>query len=473
MQFTSQNMPICAVKSRKTCSFVQFMLFFACSFISFYYFCITKPALMNRFTNILSDQKDELSAVNIAHLCPRREEGQIDLNSNLAQIVIGVRRSGKSTLCQKVLMQSGVQFAYVNFDDERLAGIQSADLNALLQALYEVYGAFTHLFLDEVQNVEAWPLFVNRLLRQHHRVIMTGSNANLLSSDLVTHMTGRYNEIRLYPFSFAEYCTFHQIDTHSLTTKAEGLRGHALNEYLLHGGFPELLQDASLHPQTYVQSLLRAIVEKDICRRYKVRYKQTIYQLTNYMLDVFCQEKSYNTIANDLQVKTIHTIKNYLGYLDNAYLLRHVNKFSFKSIERNTARKCYAVDLAFISQRENALQTENLGWRLENVVAIELMRRIEHVGQEIYYLREGRSYEVDFAVVDGGHVTRLIQVTYDFTNPRTKLYNREIGGLVKGARATHCSNLTLVMMAGEEGDLTVDGLIIHRVLAAHWLLDQL
>lgn len=427
---------------------------------------------MNRFTSILHDQKEELEQFNVTELCPRREERLINLNSHLAQIVIGVRRCGKSTLCQKVLMESGVRFAYVNFDDERLADITASDLNSILQELYEIYGAFTHLLLDEVQNVEAWPLFVNRLLRQHHRLILTGSNANLLSSELVTHMTGRYNEIRLYPFSFNEYCTYRHVDTKSLSTKAEGLRGHALNAYLLQGGFPELMQDESLNPQTYVQSLLRAIVEKDICKRYKVRYKQTIYQLANHMLDLFCQERSFNAIARDLQVKTVHTIKNYIGYLDNAYLLRPVKKLSFKSGERNNARKCYAVDLAFIAERENAIQTGNFGWRLENVVAIELMRRMDKAGQELYYLRDGRNYEVDFAVVDSGHVTQLIQVTYDFSNPRAKLYNREIGGLVKGAAATHCRNLTLVMMAGEEGDLTVEGLVIHRILATHWLLGQ-
>ena len=427
---------------------------------------------MNRFTSILSDQREEIMQIRVADLCPRMEEKQINLNSNLAQIVIGVRRSGKSTLCQKVLLESGVRFAYINFDDERLADITTSDLNIILQEMFEIYGEFTHLFLDEVQNVGKWPLFVNRLLRKRLRLIMTGSNANLLSSDLITHMTGRYNEIRLYPFSFAEYCTYRHVDTRSLSTKAEGLRGYALNQYILNGGFPELVQGKDLDPQTYVQSLLRAIVEKDICRRYKVRYKQTLYQLANYMLDNFCQEKSFQTIAQDLQVKTVHTVKNYIGYLDNAYLLRPVNKLSFKSVERNLARKCYAVDLAFIAERENALQTENLGWRLENIVAIELMRRLRLATQELYYLRDGRSYEVDFAVVDRGHVTQLVQVTYDFTSPRTKLYNREIGGLLKAAAATHCHDLTLIMMSGETGDLSVGNEVVHRVLATDWLLNR-
>lgn len=427
---------------------------------------------MMKYTKTLTDQREELKDIEISRLYARHEEREIDLDSCLAQIVIGVRRSGKSTLCQKVLLESKRSFAYVNFDDERLRNVKTEELNDILQELYTIYGPFTHLLLDEIQNVEAWPLFVNRLLRQKIRLVITGSNANLLSSELITHMTGRYNLIELYPFSFAEYCQLSNIDTEKQSTKAVGLREHALNEYLFTGGFPEILLNPSVRAKVYVQSLLRAIVEKDICKRYKLRYKQTIYTLANYLLDWYCQEKSFNSIAKDLQVKSVHTVKNYIGYLDNAYLLRSIPHFSFKSIERNSARKCYAVDLSFIAQREKAIQSEGWGWRLENVIAIELLRRLDYATQELYYLRESRSYEVDFAVVERSRVVQLIQVTYNFTAPKLKLYNREIGGLLKGARATNCEDLTLVMMSGETGDLHVDGHIIHRVLATDWLLSQ-
>ena len=162
---------------------------------------------------ILKDQREELFNTDYSLFITRREETEIDLDSHLAQIVIGVRRSGKSTLCQKVLLQSKVQFAYVNFDDENLVELKKSDLDALLENLYRVYGEFTHLFLDEIQNIEGWHLFVNRLLRLGIRLIITGSNANLLSGELATHLTGRYNQIELYPFSFLEYCTINNIKT--------------------------------------------------------------------------------------------------------------------------------------------------------------------------------------------------------------------------------------------------------------------
>ena len=196
---------------------------------------------MKDLKRILSNQKAELDVVNLEALCSRKEEQEIQLNSKLAQIVIGVRRSGKSTLCMKVLMQSGVHFAYVNFDDERLQKVGVEELDVILQELYAIYGSFTHLFLDEVQNVEGWHLFVNRLLRQGIKLVLTGSNANLLSGELSTHLTGRYHQIELYPFSFSEYCTIRGVDAHGMTTKAYGLLDKALDEYLMSGGFPELI----------------------------------------------------------------------------------------------------------------------------------------------------------------------------------------------------------------------------------------
>ena len=154
---------------------------------------------------ILLEQKEEIQNRADEQLCLRKEESLIDLESPQAQVVIGVRRSGKSTLCFQALRHTGENFAYADFDDERLAGFSTAQLNDALEVLYKIYGPFKYLFLDEIQDVEGWPLFVNRLLRKKIHVILTGSNAKLLSTDLATHLTGRSSEIPLYPFSFAEY----------------------------------------------------------------------------------------------------------------------------------------------------------------------------------------------------------------------------------------------------------------------------
>lgn len=425
--------------------------------------------MLQRYVNILSDQREELTNRHWKNIVTREEEKEINLNSPLAQVVIGVRRSGKSTLCSKVMLESGLPFGYINFDDDRLGKLTVDAFDTLLRALYQLNGDFNHLFLDEVQNIEGWELFVNRMLRQGMHMLITGSNANLLSGELATHLTGRYHQIELMPFSFQEYCSCKDVNTSSYTTKAIALRDKALNDYLFAGGFPELLLLSEAEQGDYVRSLVRTIVEKDIAKRYKLRYAQTLMDVANQVLDEFSQEHSFATVQKKHNLKSPNTAKKYLQYLQNAYLVLALPRFSLKSSERRSVHKYYAIDPAMIAKRDEALMTESLGLRLENMVAVELKRRAA-IDEQIYYFRKVREYEVDFVRVKGTQVQELIQVTYDFTQPRTKLYNREVGNLVKASNVLHCDNLTLVVMYGEPGDIVKGGKTIHCVLATDWLL---
>ena len=426
---------------------------------------------MRNLKTILEDQRHELLNIDCKALLSRREEKKIDLNSKLAQVVIGVRRSGKSILCQKVLIESGVRFAYVNFDDENLADIQVAELNDVVEMLYHIYGDYTHLFIDEVQNAPRWPLFVNRLLRQGLHLILTGSNANLLSDELITHLTGRYNEIRLFPFSFEEYCRINNIDIQGQHTKAIGLRGYALSKYLNEGGFPETM-NSTLDKTAYTKALLDTIIQKDICKRYKVRYPASLRQVADTIIDNFCQEINFENISKTYAIRSVQTIKNYVSYLNTAYLARIIHKYSFKSLERQSNLKSYIIDNAFQSRRDNSLQTDNLGWRLENIIAIELLRRQKYADEQLYFLRETNRFAVDFVCTQANKVLELIQVTYDFSSPSAKLFNREIGGLIKASKKTHCDNLTLIVMYGEMGIIRHEGKTIRVVSAAEWLITQ-
>lgn len=425
--------------------------------------------MLQRYVNILSDQREELTNRHWKNIVTREEEKEINLNSPLAQVVIGVRRSGKSTLCSKVMLESGLPFGYINFDDDRLGKLTVDTFDTLLRALYQLNGEFNHLFLDEVQNIEGWELFVNRMLRQGMRMVITGSNANLLSGELATHLTGRYHQIELMPFSFQEYCQSKEVNTSSYTTKAIALRDKALNDYLFAGGFPELLSLSEAEQGDYVRSLVRTIIEKDIAKRYKLRYAQTLMDVANQVLDEFSQEHSFATVQKKHNLKSPNTAKKYLQYLQNAYLVLALPRFSLKSSERRSVHKYYAIDPAMIAKRDEALLTDSLGLRLENVVAVELRRRAA-IDEQIYYFRKVREYEVDFVRVKGTQVQELIQVTYDFTQPRTKLYNREVGNLVKASNILYCDNLTLVMMYGDQREIVADGKTIRCVPAAEWLL---
>lgn len=413
---------------------------------------------------IVAEQKEEFLSENFASFCPREEERQIDLKSHLAQVVIGVRRSGKSTMCRKVLREANVKAAYVNFDDERLAKTQTSDLNNILEALYIVYGDFQYLFLDEVQNIEGWPLFVNRLLRQKMHLIVTGSNAKLLSNELTTHLTGRHHKITLFPFSFEEYARMRQLDTQALTTKGQAAVKRELNTYLMNGGLPELLTEKD--SQGYIMALLEAIIKRDITLRFKVRYPEMLQRLATYLIDNFAQEYNATTIAELLGVSD-HTIDTYCGYLQEAFLLLVLKKFSYKSRERIRDSKIYVIDNAFISNRTNTFSTENLGWRLENAIYIELLHRASKRFADVFYYRD-RTFEIDFIVAKDGVVEELYQVCYDMTNEKTR--KREVNSLLQGATKFHCSNLTILTF-DEQETITEGDYTIQVKSASQWLLN--
>lgn len=413
---------------------------------------------------IVAEQKEEFLSEDFASFCPREEERQIDLKSHLAQVVIGVRRSGKSTMCRKVLREANVKAAYVNFDDERLAKTQTSDLNNILEALYIVYGDFQYLFLDEVQNIEGWPLFVNRLLRQKMHLIVTGSNAKLLSNELTTHLTGRHHKITLFPFSFEEYARMKQLDTQALTTKGQAVVKRELNTYLMNGGLPELLIEKD--SQGYIMALLEAIIKRDITSRFKVRYPEVLQRLATYLIDNFAQEYNATTIAELLGVSD-HTIDTYCGYLQEAFLLLALKKFSYKSRERIRDSKIYVIDNAFISNRTYTFSTENLGWRLENVIYIELLHRASKRFADVFYYRD-RTFEVDFMVAKDGVVEELYQVCYDMTNEKTR--KREVNSLLQGATKFHCSNLTILTF-DEQETITEGDYTIQVKSASQWLLN--
>lgn len=417
---------------------------------------------------VLAEQKEYTDGYQPDGWVTRREEQLFELDSTLAQVVIGVRRSGKSTLCHKVLLEHNVKYGYANFDDDRLANLQVEDLNTVLSCIYQIYGTdIKYIFLDEIQDVDGWHLFVNRLLRTNLHVIVTGSNAKLLSGELATHLTGRYNEIRLFPFSFREYCDFHHIETNGLTTKIEAGIKRAFMEYVTDGGFPELQNIRN--KRGYVQSLLEAIVSKDIQQRFRIRNVDTLRKIANHLINNVCQEINYGNIAETMGV-TDQTVKKYVDFLRQAFLVQILNKHSFKSKERIRNAKAYIVDPGLQNNRDNSFAAENIGWRLENVIYIELLRRCTNDFLDIYYYKESpRSKEVDFVVCNQDKAVELIQVAYDIDNQKT--FYRETSSLIKASAKLHCNNLTLIAFT-QTRDEEIDGKCIKILSATDWLLKK-
>ena len=415
---------------------------------------------------VLAEQQEEIKSYKQLKWVERKEESLFEFDTSMAQVVIGVRRSGKSTLCHKVLLERGIRYGYVNFDDDRLAEMQVGDLNTVLSCVYQLYGTdIPYLVLDEIQDVDGWYLFVNRLLRTSLNIFITGSNAKLLSGELATHLTGRYNEIHLYPFSFSEYCQYHQIDTQSITTKADAGRKRAFMDYIHDGGFPEMQR--LRNKRTYVQSLIEAILRKDIQKRFKIRNIEALRKLAHHLINNACQEVNYDDLSEMLGIAD-KTAKKYVDYLSQAFLIQPLTRHSFKSSVRIRNQKAYIVDTGLQGHRDNALAAENLGWRLENVAYIELLRRCAHDFLDVYYYKPNpRAKEVDFVVCDQSKVVELIQVAYEIDSQRT--YHRETTSLVKASEALSCNRLTLIAFSPTR-DVEIDGKTVHIVSALEWLL---
>lgn len=412
----------------------------------------------------LLDQKEELEALRNKSFSYREEERMINLESSLAQVVIGVRRSGKSTLCFNALERSKVSYAYVNFDDENLIDLSVKDMNNVLQVLYSIYGDFTHLFFDEIQNIEGWHLFVNRMLRKGIHVLLTGSNSKLLSGELASHLTGRHHTIELLPFSFKDWCSYNGIAMAPLTTKNKGLIMGAFDKYLHQGGFPELLVEPD--HTNYIESLFHDIITQDIRKRFKVKYIDSLERLARHLLNISPAVIVKDKLQKQFGFKSHHTLGNYLSYLTQTYLLCKVSKYSSKSKERSVAEKVYAIDVAFMNKRENAFAGDNLGWRLETVVYLELRRRIKTAEEDIYYFDNGNT-EAVFIVCSGSKVMGIYQVAYDIENPRTR--RREINGAVAAAKHTKCSNVFILTDHHSE-TIVSNGIEIKAMPVWEWIV---
>ena len=417
---------------------------------------------------VLAEQQEEIKSYKPQKWVARKEEVLFEFETKMAQVVIGVRRSGKSTLCHKVLMERGLRYGYVNLDDDRLADMKTEDLNTVLSCVYQLYGTdIPYLFLDEIQNVDGWYLFVNRLLRTDLHIFVTGSNAKLLSGELATHLTGRYNEIHLFPFSFSGYCQYHHIDTQGITTKAEAERKRAFMDYIHDGGFPEM--QGIRNKRVYVQSLIEAILRKDIQKRFKIRNIDALRKLAHYLINNACQEINYDEMSELLGIAD-KTAKKYIDYLCQAFLIQLLTRHSFKSKERVRNQKAYIVDAGLQGNRDNVLAPENLGWRLENVVYIELLRRCAYDFLDTYYHKPTpRAKEIDFVVCDQSKAVELIQVAYEIDS--VKAYDRETSSLIKASAALSCNHLTLIAFT-QTRDVEIEGKTIHIISALEWLLNR-
>ncbi len=388
------------------------------------------------------------------------------MDNDLVKVTTGVRRSGKTVFTH--LVMQGQKYAFVNFDDERLAFVDKEDLNSVLEALYQVYGDFQYLMLDEIQNIPGWELFVNRLQRRGMRIFITGSNANLLSSELSTHLTGRFIKMEIFPFSFKEFLDYKGINEFRDSTKTRAmLKGH-LEEYIRSGGFPEVVKSSGIG-RLYLSTLYSSIISRDIIARHNIRFVKSFREMATTIISNFSTLITFNKLKNTHDFKSSHTAKNYVEYLSEAYLIFLLDKYSPKPKEiANSPKKVYVIDTGLINTLSTSA-SENKGRLMENLVFLQIMRRMSiEPDLEAFYWRDYQDREVDFILRKGKQIKELIQVTY--ASGDNDIKKREKRSLLKASEILNCKNMLMITWDYEDKEVIEDKIIIYMPLWK-WLLD--
>jgi predicted AAA+ superfamily ATPase len=414
-----------------------------------------------RLKEIMFDQKEAINSKT--NLIER--ELNVDKYITTSQIVIltGIRRSGKSSmlsLLKEKMNLSDAEFCYFNFDDERV--ISNISILENLHNLHiEIYGNEPVLFFDEIQNVENWEKFVNRMYEKGAKIFVTGSNAKLLSSEIATSLTGRNKQIELFPFSFNEYLRYHKksYSLNQLTSKDKALLISDFNSYFETGGFPLVVKE---NDTELINSYFQDILYRDIISRYRLSQVDEIKQIGLYFASNIGKLFSYSTLQKISGIKSLSSIKDYLFYYEQSYLFFYLKKFDYSVTKQiMNPKKVYTIDSGVI-HRLGFNFSANKGRVLENVVYIELLRR----GKEVFY--HSAKNECDFVIKRGLHITEAIQVTWqlDITN-----YDREINGLQESLETYGLEKGTLIYMneSGPNLDIPEN---IELIPVWKWLLSN-
>jgi len=325
-----------------------------------------------------------------------------------ALIVTGIRRCGKSTLLQQILEANDSKKLFVGFEDPRLFNFEISDFE-ILDNIIENSKSET-LFFDEMQVIEGWELYVRQKLDEGFRVAVTGSNASMLSRELGTKLTGRHISKELFPFSYCEFLGF------------KGLQADekSLQKYMSTGGFPEFLKTNNTDILT---ELFHDILNRDIIVRHGIRDVRSLKNLAVYLVSNVGNLITASKLQQPLNIKATATVLDYFSFLEDAYLVNFMPKFSYSlKVQIVNPRKIYVIDPGIINVASTVF-TEKKGHLLENLIYWELRRQ----GKELYYFNENKA-ECDFVVMKHEKLEQVIQVCYELL-PENR--EREIRGLTE------------------------------------------
>ena len=362
--------------------------------------------------------------------------------TEFALIISGIRRCGKSTLLNQIIRQKKLtSYLYLNFDTTKLFALELPDFQLLDEIIKE--NNYEWLFFDEIQIIEGWEIYVRQKLDEGFKIIITGSNASLLSRELGTKLTGRHITKELFPFSLREFCAYKNLE----------LNETALVEYLNKGGFPSYIKTENSDIHT---ALIDDIIYRDIAVRHKIRDVKSLKLLFQFIATNSTKLISANKLKQYLGVKSTVTIIEYLHYFEESYLIQLVSKFSYsQKIQLVNPKKIYFIDNG-LQQSVTLSFSKDEGRKLENMLFWEYRRK----GKTIYYFNE-KNKECDFVICQNEKVEELVQVCY---NLNYENQTREINGLVEAMNFFQLETGTIITL-NQEDTILIEGKRINVIPA--------
>jgi predicted AAA+ superfamily ATPase len=380
-------------------------------------------------------------------------------------VFVGLRRVGKTyMLYQQIqrLIKNGTpkeQILYINFEEERLSELTTADLSLIIDCYREMYDYKPILFLDEIQLIDNWEKFARRLADSKHRVYISGSNAKMLSGEIATTLGGRFLIKEIYPLSFSEF-----IDNKGITLDKNWIYGNerievvkAFEEYFYYGGLPEL--QTMKEKRSWLNSLYQKIFFGDLIARYEIRNSFAMKILVKKLAESVKQPISYSRISNIINTIGVKvgkaTIIEYVEHLTDTWLVFAVENIVAKMADRESNKKYYFADNGIL----NLFLFDAATSLLENIVAIEMKKRY---GNELFFYN--KNIEVDFVVPEQ---KIAIQVSYSIADVETK--KREINALVQLSKRLEITKF-LIITKDEEEIINENGIEIQVFPVWKWLL---
>lgn len=407
---------------------------------------------------------------------------RLPINRKKIITVPGVRRCGKSTMMEIAinnLMHEGVpkeNILWLGFDDERLINMSSDELDNVIVAYMEMFPNIqikdVHMFFDEIQLIKDWEYFVLRVYKSYCKnIYVCGSNATMLSTELVSALRGYPLEYEIYPLSFNEYCRFKGTSTDSYLEQDKARLKTAFEDFIHASAFPEVVLATSKSEQLkLLHGYFDTMILRDLTEHYRISNTSVVRYLIKRIMDNLTKPTSINAIYNDIKSQGLKVSKDDLylwaDYACRIFMFIRIPKYS-RSVgkERKSLDKYYCIDNGL---RAAVLmpQSNDHGKYLENTILLQLKRNLLPSDKISYY--QGHT-ECDFVLQREDRVVQLIQATWSITDAETR--EREIKGLLEASSATDCDNL-LILTHDEEGILTKDGKQILVVPTWKWLLGK-